>query len=168
VGRRMLAWAMIQQGHPKEGVETIENELQQVQEGDMVRFQVLLNLAQGYDLMGQRDRACALVDQWWAVRDKLGITAVNDSFFYDLRAKLRFEVGDYAGAEKDLRAALAVGVQRGARLQELRSATGLARLLATDRREEARRTLSEVYGWFTEGFDLRDLIEAKALLQELG
>ena len=25
-----------------------------------------------------------------------------------------------------------------------------------------------VYGWFTEGFDTRDLIEAKALLEELG
>ena len=54
-----------------------------------------------------------------------------------------------------------------AKLQELRSAIGLARLFKTERREEARRTLSEVYGWFTEGFDLRDLIEAKALLEEL-
>jgi len=166
VGKRMLAWAMIQQGHPKEGVETIEDELQQVPEGDMVRFQVLLNLAQGYDMMGQRERASALLDQWWAVRNKLGIAAVNDSFFFDLRAKLSSEVGDYAAAEKDFRAALDVGIQRGARLQELRSAIGLARLPTTDR-EEARRTLGEIYRWFTEGFDLRDLIEAKAILEEL-
>jgi predicted ATPase len=32
---------------------------------------------------------------------------------------------------------------------------------------EARGLLASVYGWFTEGFDTRDLKEAKALLDEL-
>jgi hypothetical protein len=32
---------------------------------------------------------------------------------------------------------------------------------------EARKFLAEIYGWFTEGFDTKDLQEAKALLQEL-
>jgi hypothetical protein len=32
---------------------------------------------------------------------------------------------------------------------------------------EARQTLSEIYGWFTEGFETKDLQEAKALLAEL-
>jgi predicted ATPase len=32
---------------------------------------------------------------------------------------------------------------------------------------EARELLAPVYGWFTEGFDTRDLKEAKALLEEL-
>ena len=36
------------------------------------------------------------------------------------------------------------------------------------KREEARDLLAGVYGWFTEGFDTRDLKEAKALLEELG
>ena len=31
----------------------------------------------------------------------------------------------------------------------------------------ARNTLAEIYGWFTEGFDTKDLQEAKALLEEL-
>ena len=31
---------------------------------------------------------------------------------------------------------------------------------------EARELLAPVYGWFTEGFDTRDLKEAKALLEE--
>ena len=35
------------------------------------------------------------------------------------------------------------------------------------KQEEARQTLAEVYGWFTEGFDTADLQEAKALLEEL-
>ena len=33
--------------------------------------------------------------------------------------------------------------------------------------EQARELLAPVYGWFTEGFDTRDLKEAKALLDEL-
>ena len=33
---------------------------------------------------------------------------------------------------------------------------------------EARELLAPVYGWFTEGFDTRDLKEAKALLVEIG
>jgi hypothetical protein len=32
---------------------------------------------------------------------------------------------------------------------------------------EARELLAPVYGWFTEGFDTKDLKEAKALLEEL-
>ena len=35
------------------------------------------------------------------------------------------------------------------------------------RRDEARTMLAEIYGWFTEGFDTADLIDAKALLDEL-
>ena len=33
--------------------------------------------------------------------------------------------------------------------------------------EKARRLLSEIYGWFSEGFDTADLIDAKAMLEEL-
>jgi len=36
------------------------------------------------------------------------------------------------------------------------------------KQHEARNTLSEIYGWFTEGLDTADLQEAKALLDELG
>ena len=35
------------------------------------------------------------------------------------------------------------------------------------KRDEARELLAPVYGWFTEGFDTRDLKEARALLDEL-
>jgi predicted ATPase len=33
--------------------------------------------------------------------------------------------------------------------------------------QQSRELLAPVYGWFTEGFDTRDLKEAKALLEEL-
>ena len=51
---------------------------------------------------------------------------------------------------------------------ELRATISLARLLRdTNRRDEARTMLAEIYNWFTEGFDTADLKDAKALLEEL-
>jgi predicted ATPase len=45
----------------------------------------------------------------------------------------------------------------------------LARLWREQRKvQQARELLAPVYGWFTEGFETRDLKDAKALLEELG
>ena len=55
-----------------------------------------------------------------------------------------------------------------ARAPELRTAMSLARLWRDQGKvQQARELLAPVYGWFTEGFDTRDLKEAKALLGEL-
>ena len=57
---------------------------------------------------------------------------------------------------------------RGCHFWELRAATSLARLWAEHgRRTEARNLLASLYGWFSEGFDTPDLVEAKALLETL-
>jgi predicted ATPase len=57
----------------------------------------------------------------------------------------------------------------GARLQELRAATSLARQLAQrGRAAEGRELLAPLYASFTEGFSARDLVEAKELLDKLG
>jgi predicted ATPase len=64
----------------------------------------------------------------------------------------------------------ALDLTRGRELRslELRAATSLARLRRDQGRSaEARRTLADVYGWFTEGFATQDLRTAKALLDEL-
>ena len=51
---------------------------------------------------------------------------------------------------------------------ECRAATSMARLRRDQGKQDAARDLlAPVYGWFTEGFDRRDLKEAKALLEEL-
>ena len=58
--------------------------------------------------------------------------------------------------------------RQSAKIFELHAATTLARLWRDQgKRDEARELLAPVYGWFTEGFDTRDLKEAKAMLQEL-
>jgi predicted ATPase len=64
--------------------------------------------------------------------------------------------------------ALEIAREEQAPWLELRAATSLARLWAAqDRRDEARELLSGIYGWFSEGFDTVDLVEAEGLLGEL-
>ena len=71
-------------------------------------------------------------------------------------------------AEESIRRAIAVAQRQEAKSWELRATTSLARLLIrTGRREEARAMLTDIYNWFTEGFDTTDLKEAKVLLDEL-
>jgi predicted ATPase len=68
-----------------------------------------------------------------------------------------------------LEAALRVARKQQAKGNELRAATSLARLWGEQgRRAPAHDLLAPVYGWFTEGFDTADLIDAKALLDTLG
>jgi predicted ATPase len=75
---------------------------------------------------------------------------------------------DSAKAEAHFERALAVARQQRAKSFELRAAISLARLWRDQGKvQQARELLAPVYGWFTEGFDTRDLNEAKALLEEL-
>ena len=64
----------------------------------------------------------------------------------------------------------AIDIARGqaARLFELRATVSLTRLMASQHRcDEAHAMLTDIYNWFTEGFDTLDLKEAKALLDQL-
>jgi class 3 adenylate cyclase/predicted ATPase len=75
---------------------------------------------------------------------------------------------DTTKAEAYFERALAVARQQQAKSWELRAAMSLARLWRDQGKvQQARELLAPVYGWFTEGFDTRDLKEAKALLDEL-
>jgi predicted ATPase len=75
---------------------------------------------------------------------------------------------DEDAAEAAYHEAIAVARRQHARLLELRASTSLARLWRDqDKRTEARDLLAPIYGWFTEGFDTRDLKEARLLLDEL-
>jgi tetratricopeptide (TPR) repeat protein len=75
---------------------------------------------------------------------------------------------DVAKAEAYFGRALSVARPQPSKSWELRSAMSMARLWRDQgKRDEARKLLAPVYGWFTEGFDTRDLKEAKAFLEEL-
>jgi predicted ATPase len=72
--------------------------------------------------------------------------------------------GDLGGAEQNFFASLDWARRQG----ELRTSIGLARLWQSQgKRQGAYELLAPVYGWFTEGFDTKDFLEAKALLNEL-
>ena len=71
-------------------------------------------------------------------------------------------------AEQFFRQGLETAVRQGGKSWELRAAMSLARLWQKQGKgTEARELLAGVYGWFTEGFGTPDLVDAKALLDEL-
>ncbi len=75
---------------------------------------------------------------------------------------------DTAKAKTYFERALSVARQQQAKSWELRASMSLARLWRDQGKvQQARELLAPVYGWFTEGFDTRDLKQAKALLMEL-
>ena len=78
------------------------------------------------------------------------------------------DTADAAQAESSLQQALAVARDQQAKSWELRAALSMARMwMRHNRSGDARALLSPIYDWFTEGFDTPDLIEAKALLDQL-
>ena len=81
---------------------------------------------------------------------------------------LKSPQADTAKADASFERALLVARQQQAKSWELRAAMNLARLWRDQgKAQQARELLAAVYGWFTEGFETRDLKEAKALLDEL-
>ena len=73
-----------------------------------------------------------------------------------------------AEAEACFWKAIEIARKQQAKSWELRASTSLARLWQSQgKHHAARNMLSEIYHWFTEGFDTVDLKEAKALLEEL-
>jgi predicted ATPase len=75
---------------------------------------------------------------------------------------------DASEVESCFQQALDIARHQQAKSWELRAATSLGRLWQSQgKRQAAYDLLAPVYGWFTEGFDTADLIDAKALLDEL-
>jgi len=64
--------------------------------------------------------------------------------------------------------AIEIAQKQQAKSLELRATMSLSRLWQQGKKKQARKMLAEIYGWFTEGFDTKDLQEAQALLGELG
>jgi predicted ATPase len=71
-------------------------------------------------------------------------------------------------AEAYFHKAIEIAQHQQAKSLELRAVTSLSRLWQRQgKRKEAHKLLAEIYGWFTEGFDTKDLQEAKTLLAKL-
>jgi class 3 adenylate cyclase/predicted ATPase len=125
-------------------------------------------------------RAHAEVDQlaeaWRCIEEAVAAVEKTKERLWEaeihrIGGKITLKSPELAGREKAqayFEKALAVARQQQAKSLELRAAMSLARLWRDQGKpQQARELLAPVYGWFTEGFDTRDLKEAKALLDEL-
>jgi class 3 adenylate cyclase len=112
---------------------------------------------EGLSLLDEAHRQIEATDERW-----------TEAEMYRIRAESLIATGDLTSAEQSFQHALAVARRQSAKLWEVRAATSLARLWRDQgRRTEAHDLLAPVYGWFTEGFDIPVLKEAKSLLDEL-
>jgi predicted ATPase len=85
-----------------------------------------------------------------------------------IKGELYRTAGYSEAAEQCLKDALESARMQKARLLELRAAMSLARpWRGQGKTQQGREQLAPIYGWFTEGFDTRDLKEAKALVEQL-
>ena len=138
--------------------------------GGVPRQQHLIAVcAEAIARIGRVDEAVVVIDQALGHIERNGETAEQAEM---LRLKggvlMMCRSSETAEAEKCFRQALDIARAQEAKWWELRTSVSLARLLRdSDRHDEARTMLAEIHNWFTEGFELPDLKEAKALLEEL-
>jgi predicted ATPase len=129
----------------------------------------LLAVADGQRAAGQPAEALGTVERGLAVATETG-QHLLDAGLYHLKGELLLVTDPASSAEAEALFCRALDIARAqeAKSFELRAATSLAQLWQRQgKRAEARALLGPVYAWFTEGFDTGDLVEAKALLDEL-
>jgi predicted ATPase len=129
----------------------------------------LSHLAMVYAKLNQFD------DAWRCLSEAMTAIAITRERWFEAEVnRIAGEIAlmslklDATKAQTYFERALAVARQQKAKSWELRAAMSLARLWRDQGKvQQARELLAPLYGWFTEGFDTRDLKEAKALLVEL-
>jgi predicted ATPase len=118
---------------------------------------------------------CQFDDAWGCSSEAIELVQESKERIYEAEAlrvageiALKSPEHDATKAKAYFGRALAVARQQQAKSWELPASLSLARLWRNQGKvSEARELLAPVYGWFSEGFDTRDLKEAKALLEEL-
>jgi class 3 adenylate cyclase/predicted ATPase len=185
-GTSLRGWALAAQGQGEEGIAQMRQGLAALQATGvgLLRPYYLALIAEAYGKVGQAEEGLAVLAEALAAADS------NRERFYEaelyrlkgelsLKSRVRSPESEVtslqpltpslqAKAEECFWKAIEVARQQSAKSLELRAVMSLSRLWQQESKtEEARQMLAEIYGWFTEGFDTRDLQEAKALLEEL-
>jgi class 3 adenylate cyclase/tetratricopeptide (TPR) repeat protein len=134
----------------------------------------LMAQAEAYGKLGRADEGLGAIAEAMQVASKTGLRYFHGELhrlqgeLLLMRGAKNAESNIEEQAEVCFRQAIEVARHQSAKSFELRATTSLARLLESQgRRDEARAMLAEIYNWFTEGFDTRDLKDARALLEEL-
>ncbi|HZB94549.1 MAG TPA: tetratricopeptide repeat protein, partial [Herpetosiphonaceae bacterium] len=169
LGTFLRGWVRVENGETAEGTALMRGGWAARRatgtEGNMVAFIALL--ARASDAAGQFDEAVTWVNEALRVAERTGELWLAAEL-YRHKGQLLLRQGQSDAAEELYRKALSVAEEQEARLWELRAAMSLARLRRDQgRRGEARNLLGPIYNWFTEGFGVSDLKDAKSLLDEL-
>jgi predicted ATPase len=125
--------------------------------------------ARALTALSQFDEARRLLDEAVCIIDRTGHRS-HEPEVHRVLGELhqRQPASDPVAAERCFLRALEAARAQDAKGYELRVAASLARLWQTQgRREDARELLQSAYSWFTEGFDTKDLTEARALIGAL-
>ncbi len=125
-------------------------------------------VAEAHTILGQHAEALNCLAEAARIVETTEERAFEAELLYRVPGDLLNAADDLAGAERRYRQAIAVAERQSAKLFQLRASVSLARLWRDQgKRAEARDLLGPIYHWFTEGFDVPDLKDAKALLDEL-
>jgi predicted ATPase len=171
--------ALAEQGHIEEGIAQMRQSLDAYREtgAKLGEPYFLALLAKAYGKVGQVEEGLSVVAEALAAVDKAG-ERFYEAELYRLRGELTLQQANQKSkitdpdpqceAEACFLKAIEIAQKQQAKSLELRATTSLARLWQQQgKKQEAHEMLSEIYNWFTEGFDTADLREAKVLLAEL-
>ena len=168
-------WVLVEQGQGKEGVAQMRQGLNAFRGtgAEVTQPYYLALLAEAYGKVEQaEDGLTALAEALEAV-DRTG-ERYYEAELYRLKGELTLQSSVQSlesrvkEAEEYFLKAVRVANTQHAKSLELRAVMSMSRLWQQQgKRAEAHKLLSEIYGWFTEGFDTKDLREAKALVEAL-
>jgi predicted ATPase len=169
-------WALVEQGQGEEGIAQIRQSFAawRATGAELRRTYFLTLLAEAYGTVGQVAEGLRIVTEALAVVDEAG-ERLWEAELYRLKGQLtlRSSISHLSSqveeeAEACFLKAIEIARRQQAKSLELRGVMSLSRLWQQQgKKDEARPLLADIYHWFTEGFDTKDLQEAKALLNEL-
>jgi predicted ATPase len=184
LGTTLHGWVLAMQGQEQEGIAQIGQGMAiwQSMGGEEIRSFFLALLAEAYGEQGQTESGLTVLNEALARVSQTG-ERFNEAELHRLKGELTLQQARQKAkgkrqkakmtkanteAEACFRNAIEVAQKQQAKSLELRAAMSLARLWQSQgKTTEAHELLAPVYHWFTEGFDTKDLQEAKVLIEEL-
>ena len=160
-------WA--QMGRTQEGIDSLKQGLATTASmGAESHSRMPASLAKAHLIAGQAEDGLSVLLEAIDHLDETGEREYEAELYRTKGELLLLPVGSEYEAEESFNQALEVAKSQSAKSLELRAGMSLARLWQKQGKSaDARELLAGTHGWFTEGFDTPDLIDAKSLLEEL-
>ena len=169
-GTLLHGWALVELGNRNEGIGQLRQALEDYSSMELSFFPTysLALLAEAHGKARQAKEGLTVLGEALERAYKSG-ERLHEAELYRIKGELLFVQGAAESkGEACFHQALEIARNHRAKSLELRAAMSMSRLWQQQgKRQEAHQLLSEIYGWFTEGFDTADLKEAKILLEDL-